>query len=381
MLPVRPSSPPERELTLSAAALEALSFRLIRAGGSSEAEASRVAHNLVLANLSGHDSHGVGMLPRYVASLRAGVLQTNRHARIELDTASLLRVDGAAGYGQVVGYEAMQLGIERALASGVCVVALHHAHHLGRIGHFAEQCLEAGLVSLHFVNVVARPIVAAFGGRDARSGTNPVCIGVPRRKDEPLLLDFATSRIAQGKTRVAHNQGRRIAPGMLLDAEGDPSTDPRHAVVAPFGALLPFGEHKGFGLAVVAELLGGALTGGPTSQAPATGSPGIINGMFSVLVDAQRLGTSESFERQASAYADWVRASRVSEGTCVMLPGDFERAKRRERRRDGILVDRGTFLEILAAGEALGLAAAECRRLAGVEDDLGARPNPDDAPK
>jgi uncharacterized oxidoreductase len=245
------------------------------------------------------------------------------------------------------------------------VVALHHAHHLGRIGYFAEQCLEAGLVSMHFVNVVTRPIVAPFGGLDARTGTNPVCIGIPRSDGAPLLLDFATSRIAQGKTRVAHNRGEPVAPGMLLDAEGRPSTDPRHAVVPPFGALLPFGEHKGFGLAVAAELLGGALAGGPTCHGRYPGNKQILNGMLSVLFDAERLGTTENFEREASAYLDWVRQSPAAEpGGRVQLPGEPELERREQRRREGIRVDAGTWGEILDAAGLLGIDRRECERLA-----------------
>jgi uncharacterized oxidoreductase len=346
--------------------LTALARRIVAAGGSEPDEAQHVADNLVLANLSGHDSHGVGMLPRYVAALQQGGLLPNRHVQVEVDTGSMLRLNGATGYGQVVGKEAMKLGIERALQHGVAVVALHHAHHLGRIGHWAEQCLEADLLSLHFVNVVVRPIVAAFGGLDARTGTNPVCIGIPRRTAPAVLLDFATSRIAQGKTRVAHNRGVAVPEGMLLDAQGCPSTDPRHAVEPPFGALLPFGEHKGFGLSLVAELLGGALSGGPTCHAPHPGNKQILNGMFSIVIDPARLGTSEHFEREATAYAAWLRASRVAPGQGpVQLSGQMEVEYRKQRRENGIVVDRTTWEEILAAANELGVGRAECERLAG----------------
>ena len=111
----------------------------------------------------------------------------------------------------------MALGAARAKAHGVCVVGLAHSHHLGRIGQWAEQCIAHGLVSIHFVNVLSRPIVAPFGGRDARLGTNPFCVGIPRPGGEPIVLDFATSKIAQGKTRVAYNKGVAVEPGTLID--------------------------------------------------------------------------------------------------------------------------------------------------------------------
>ena len=208
---------------------------IVAGTGSSDQEADLVARNLVEANLRGHDSHGIGMIPRYVDAVQEGGLNVNAHVVITQDGGATLGLDGRRGYGQVIGREAMALGIERARRHGVCVVALAQAHHLGRIGHWAEQCTAEGLVSIHFVNVVARPIVAPFGGRDARFGTNPFCVGVPRRGREPIVLDFATSRIAQGKTRVAYNKGERVEPGTIIDDRGNPTTDPRYTVVEPSG--------------------------------------------------------------------------------------------------------------------------------------------------
>src|SRR5215217_5730374 len=196
---------------------------IIAAAGSSTEEARTVADNLVLANLSGHDSHGVGMVPRYVDAVLEGGLAVNAHLAVRQDSGALLTLDGQRGYGQVIGAEAMELGAERAKEHGVCVVGLAHSHHLGRIGQCAEQCVEHGLVSIHFVNVLSRPIVAPFGGRDARFGTNPFCVGIPRPGGEPIVLDFATSKIAQGNTRVAYNKGIAIEPGTLIDDKGEPT--------------------------------------------------------------------------------------------------------------------------------------------------------------
>lgn len=353
------------EVVLTARGLTRLVHGIVTRGGSEPLEGKLVAENLVLANCSGHDSHGVGMLPRYVDSLLQGGLTVNQHVRVELDTGPLLRLDGGQGYGQVVGREAMQLGIERAKEHGICGVALSNSHHLGRIGHWAEQCLAHELVSLHFVNVVARPIVAPFGGLDARTGTNPVCIAVPRRGREPIVLDFATSRIAQGKTRVAYNRGEQVPSGNLIDDRGEPTTEPRYTVVPPLGALLPFGEHKGFGLSVLAELLGGALTGSGTCRRPHVGNRQILNGMLSILIDPSRLGTAQHFAEEAEAYLAWLGQSRVPEGSGgITLPGDPERAARARARERGVTLDRTSWNEILGAGEKLGLSRSDAERLA-----------------
>src|SRR6185295_11362144 len=169
-----------------------------------------------------------------------GGLRPNAHVLTTLDSGTLLALDGQAGFGQVIGREAMQLGIARAKEHGSCIMALANSHHLCRIGAWAEMAVAEGLVSVHFVNVISRPIVAPWGGRDARFGTNPFAVGIPVPGREPIIFDLATSVIAQGKTRVAHNKGEALAPGQLLDNRGDPTTDPRYGVVEPFGALRTF---------------------------------------------------------------------------------------------------------------------------------------------
>jgi uncharacterized oxidoreductase len=356
------------DIIIAAPKLIAAIEALVAKGGSNAREARLVAENLVEANLKGHDSHGVGMIPRYIESLVAGGLQVNQAPRIELDTGPLVRLDGQAGYGQVIGHDTMNIAIERARTHGLCAVGLHHAHHIGRIGAWAEMAVAAGLVSMHFVNVISRPIVAAWGGGDGRFGTNPICIGVPRPGKDPIVLDFATSRIAQGKTRVAHNRGKRLEPGTIIDNEGRQTTDPRFTVVPPFGAILTFGEHKGYGLALIAELLGGALTGGKTQHTPYTGNVrGVYNGMLTVVLDPERLGTADHFQREIDAFTGWVQSGPVAEGfDRVRLAGDPEREMKARRLAEGIPVDPTTWGDILAAAEKVGLARADVTAIAGL---------------
>ena len=313
-----------------------------------------------MANLSGHDSHGVGMLPRYVDAVLEGGLKPNAQVKTLLDIGSMLTLDGQRGYGQVVGEQAMQLGMSRARLHGSCIMALAEAHHLGRIGHFAEMAVAQGLVSLHFVNVMSRPTVAPWGGTDGRFGTNPCCIGVPLAGRTPFILDFATSRVAQGKMRVAHNQGKEVAPGLLMDEHGQPTTRPGVVVVPQsgglFGALMAFGEHKGSGLAVACELLGGALTGGGTWHQPSHTGRAVINSMLTILIDPARLGTQASFESEALAFADWVQLSPPAPGVdAVQIAGAPERQARLQRERDGIEIDLITWQEIQAAATKVGV--------------------------
>jgi uncharacterized oxidoreductase len=342
-------------------AIEAIAL----AGGSEAREARIVAGNLVTANLTGHDSHGVGMMPRYVESLAEGGLIANQHPRMVMDGGAMISLDGNKGYGQVIGLEAMEIGIARAQEHGVCVMALAYAHHLCRIGQWAEQAVDAGLISLHFTNVISRSIVAPHGGADARFGTNPVTVGIPIPDEPPFILDMATSAVAQGKIRVAHNKGEKVSPDWLIDDAGNPTADPKYGVVEPFGALRTFGLHKGYGLAVACELLGGALTGGGTWHSGDRSQKRIWNGMLTILIDPRRLGTGDAFASETSAFLAFLRASPPAPGTDrVRIAGDPEREMRARRERDGIPVDDTTWEEILKAGEKLGLARGAVEALA-----------------
>jgi len=337
------------------------------AGGSSPEEAGLVAGNLVMANLTGHDSHGIGMMPRYVEALLEGGLQPNAQLEVKLDGGSLLALDGRAGYGQSIGLQATRLAIERARKHGVAIVALGNSHHLGRIGHWAEMAVAEGLVSMHFVNVQSFARVAPFAGADRRFGTNPVCIGVPLPGEPPFLLDMATSAVAQGKLRVAHNKGAKIPQGWLIDSDGNPTQDPRWGVLQPLGAMLTTGEHKGYGLAVACELLGGALTGGGVTDHDNKTRRRVLNGMFSIVLDPARFGTQQAFAKDAKSFLAWLRASRPAPGhDRVRIAGEPERETRAQRLKEGIPVDEETWKEILAAAAKLKLAPERIEALARV---------------
>lgn len=351
----------------TAEGLRRLGGAILRAGGSSAGEADLVADHLVEANLKGHDSHGIGMIPTYVRHLRAGLVVPNTPAKVIKDDGPILMFDGNRGYGRAVAGEMMSAAIARCRLTGVTVATLANAHHIGRVGVYGELAAAAGLVSLHFVNVTDhRALVAPFRGGDARFSTNPVCIGLPATERQPaVLLDMATSGVAMGKVRVARNEGKSAPAGTLIDAAGQPTVDPNVMYREPPGAMLPFGGHKGYALAVVAELLAGALSGGPTIQPGNARMGGIINNMFTVLVDPARLAGVDWLRREIDGFVEHVKASPPADPVApVLVPGDPERMARAERSRDGIHVDTTTWEELLAAGETLGLARAESAGLA-----------------
>jgi uncharacterized oxidoreductase len=323
------------------------------AAGSAAEEAQRVADHLVGANLAGHDSHGVAMVLPYVRSLKAGELQLNQRITVVTDSGTLFVVDGNRGIGQSIAHQTMQLAIERARESGVAMVGLRNSHHIGRVGHWAEEAIAAGMASIHFTNVVSRAIVSPHGGGEGRFGTNPLTVGLPRRDAPPILLDFASSAIAVGKVRVAYNRKTQAPAGALIDHEGKPTTDPAVMYEEPVGALLTAAGHKGYALAMVCDLLGSALFGGATPQPSKLRIPGLYNNMLAIVFDPSRFGAADHYEREAREFIEYVQSARRTDpDKPIEVPGDAERRFRKERAR-ALPVDTGTLRTLDDAARAI----------------------------
>lgn len=338
--------------------LRANAVRIFQAAGSSAEEAETVADHLVEANLRGHDSHGVGMISIYMKNLAGGTLVANRRGRILREDGAILHYDGERGYGQVTARLLTELGIERARRTGLAAVALRNAHHIGRIGSYGEQCAAAGLVSLHFVNVIGhKPYVAPHRGADARLGTNPVCIALPAAEEgRPMILDMATSKVAVGKVRVANNEGRALTEDLLLDGAGQATTDPAALFAEPSGAVLPMGDHKGYALAFACELLAGAVTGGGTLTAENQGQDTITNNMLAFILDPGRLVDPSWLRREVEAITGCVTASPPRDPAApVLIPGDPERQMRARRMEQGIPIDEVTWGQLVEAAAGHGV--------------------------
>ena len=347
-------------------ALNKAATMILEAGGSGPEEARIVADHLVLANLSGHDSHGIGMLPAYERSLSNGTLSPNQKVELVRDDSTIMMFDGRMGYGQVVGRQATAAAIDRCRRTGVVLAPIRNCHHLGRIGTYGEQVIESGLASLHFVNVGGHmPLVAPYRGTDARYSTNPICLSLPGSDAQPpILLDMATSRIAHGKARVAHNKCEQAPEGSLIDHRGRRTRDPSVLFKQPVGALTSFGDHKGYGLAVFCELLGGMMSGGHTSQPEHEVKGTIVNNMFMIVFDPERLIERSAMEHELEALVAHVKASPAADPEePVLVPGDPERAMRVERA-EAIPVDAESWRQIVAAGERLGVDAGRLEVLA-----------------
>jgi len=331
--------------------------RVFAAAGSAEEEAAIVAGHLVEANLRGHDSHGIGLIANYLRNLAAGKAAANVKGHVVSEAGSMIVYDGDRGWGQIVAREATLLGIAKAKETGVAVVALRNAHHIGRVGTYGEMCAGAGMVSISFVNITdQRPAVAPWRGADARFGTNPVTVAIPGpTPDRPIVADMATSKIAMGKVRVARNKGDQIAPDTLLDSDGKPTTDPNVMYRRPRGALMTFAEHKGYALAFICEILAGAVTGSGTMR-PERQAESVTNGMLLVVIDPARLAEPGWINEEIKAMTDYVTASPPRKaGEPVLIPGDPERQTRAKRIAEGVPIDDETWREFTVAARGVNV--------------------------
>lgn len=351
-------------------ALTDLIGEVLRADGCSAEEADCVADHLVEASLRGHDSHGVIRLPRYHSWLGSGRIKARQPLRLITSFGAARQFDGGSGMGQWLAREATAEGVALAREQGIGVILLRRAGHIGRVGAFAEQAAEAGIVSLIFVNVGGSRLVAPFGSAERAGSTAPVTIGVPNAEGDDFILDFATSKVAEGKALVAARGGLDLPDDALMGADGRPTDDPLELYGASLqeripdpragkGALRPFGEHKGSGLMLACELLGGALTGngtnGPTDHA-------FGNGMLAVFLDPARFDDLGMFDGEVASYIDFVRSRSPAQGTDrVLIPGDKERRTRAQRIAHGLPVPRPVLMGILKAAEELGLDGGEAR--------------------
>jgi uncharacterized oxidoreductase len=335
--------------------LRKLTTAIFTAAGCQPPEAQRIAEHLVEANLVGHDSHGVIRVPSYVQWLRAGKVLAGRTLQVLLENEVLAVVDGQFGFGQTIGGQAVQLGIDKSGRHGVAVIALRNSGHLGRIGDWPLMAARAGRLSLHFVNTSGAGIlVAPFGGINRRLSANPIAAGIPVAGSPPILLDISACTIAEGKIRVALNKGVPVPENCILDARGRPTTDPRVFYADPPGSILSIAGHKGYGLAVVCEVLAGALTGGGCSNPENAGR--VVNGMLSIYLDPARFQSDAAFGAEVNRLIAWVKSSeKVSPDGEILMPGEIEERTKAGRLREGIELDETTWSQLQDTAKAVGL--------------------------
>jgi uncharacterized oxidoreductase len=332
--------------------LRDLARAIFASRGVPEDQAHMVADALVRANLAGHDSHGVIRIPEYVEWMGRGDVQPVAEIRVLKNHGPLLAIEGNHGFGQVIGRAAMNLALSAAREHGLAVMHLSHSAHLGRIGDYPAMAVEAGFLSVHFVNTHGGGrIVAPYGGSDRRMSANPVAAGIPVPGRTPVIIDFSTCAIAGGKVHVAHNMGRQVPAGCLIDRHGRPTTDPAE-FMSGFGALLGFAGHRGYAIGFLCDVLAGAL--GPASCShPALTR--VANAMLTIILSPGAFRPEQEFHAEVARYIDYLKGSPLREGFSeILYPGEPEARTERARMASGIELDDNTWAAIVNV-------AARCR--------------------
>lgn len=338
--------------------ITALANAILTGFGCHEIEASIVAEHLVDANLTGHDSHGIGMLPLYGAQLSDGNLVANQTPILHDPIGAISIVDAQRGFGHRMALLALDHAMKTIPESKVAILGMRNSGHVSRVGTYSEYCAARGYVSIHMVNVVGHPpLVAPFGASAAGFSTNPISMAMPVEGKASPLLDIATSTVAFGKVRVASNKGLTMPSGCLVDNDGLETNDPNPMALRHEGALSAFGAHKGSGLGIFVEMLAGALVSNDTVATMEHLPNGVINNMFSIIIDPAAFDSSDDVARRTMEFYDFIKNKPAAVGTDeVLMPGEPEIMSRKARTTHGVPVDDETIAQLLDIGNSFSLS-------------------------
>ncbi len=336
--------------------LREIAAALLRGAGASEEEAAIVSRHSIDANLAGHDSHGIIQIPTYIDRVDVGHLVPQAPFEVVRETSTTTVIDGHWGFGYTVSEKAMRMTIDKAREHGVAATTVYRQGHVGRVTDYPVMAAEAGMIGMMTADSgrSAKQVVP-FGGREARLGTNPICIAMPSNLDGPLFIDVATSAVAGGKINVALARGESIPEGWIVDKDGKPTTDP--AALQEGGSSLPLGGeqgHKGYGLSVMVEIFSGILTGLGFGVEP---SGRHNDGVFMAAFDVEAFRPLEEFKRDVTDFAAYLNRTPPAPGfSQVYYPGELEHLTTQRKLEEGIEVEEATWERLRELAVKYGVA-------------------------
>lgn len=345
--------------TVQAGPLRALTKDCFQAAGCPPEDAELIARLMVLSNLRGHDSHGVRQMPRYLANIRAGSIVPGAELTVVSDAPAMAILDANRAMGHVAATRAVETAIAKARETRISAVGVRNLDHIGRIGAYPEMAVAEGMIGLCFTATLGPAnIVTPFGGVQGRFATNPISAGFPNPLGDPILLDFATSVVAANKIRQAKDRGMEAGEGWMIDAAGNSVRDPQ-AFIDRKAAMLPLGGergYKGYGLAVMVEILAGVLTGTGTF-ATLQDRENTNNVTLLIVIDPAGFVPEAFYGREIRALVEYLHGTAVRPGDPpVMIPGEYEENHQRERERQGIPIEEPVWQTIQAAAASLKVA-------------------------
>ncbi|MEE2753837.1 MAG: Ldh family oxidoreductase [Candidatus Latescibacterota bacterium] len=340
--------------------LREIGYALFEAADCREEDAKAVVDHLVESNLFGHDSHGAIRFYEYARAIREGRFNPKSRPEIIKDHPAVAVVDAGGAMGQVGATFATELAIQKAKEYGVGTVALRNTSHIGRVGAYPLMAAKRGFIGQIFVNAGHLGYqIAPFGGLDGKLSTNPLAFSAPRRCAEPLMVDMTTSVVAEGKIRVAMNRGDKVPDGWLIDYDGNPTNEPADFKGDPPGAILPLGgvvAHKGTGLSLMVEVLGGLMSG----LGCANGSKTMhSNGVFLNVYNIEYFTDLEEYYDEFESLIGHVKSSRIAPGFKeILIAGEPEYRNAVRVEEEGIEVDVRTWEQICEEAELVGIDVA-----------------------
>lgn len=343
--------------TIDSERLKRIAHDILIKHGANEEEASTVAGYLITANLAGHDSHGILQLLGYVDRIKKGHIVPGAAFEITNETPTTATINGNWGFGMVVQTRATRLAIEKAKKNMIAAVTVAFQSHVGLLGTYTLMAAAEGMIGMMYCDSGRGPKqVVPFGGRDARLGTNPICMALPSNLDAPIYTDAATSQVAAGKVALYRSRQKPVPSGWVVDKEGNPSTDPEAYFAG--GALMPMGGadsgHKGYGLATMVDVFAGILTGLGWGEDPQARHN---DGSLFIAINVAAFRPIETFKEDVTGFARYLKSSRPAEGfNEVMYPGEIESRSRAERLQTGVPVEDGTWAGLAKLAGSVGVS-------------------------
>ena len=343
--------------TLTGERIYMIAYRLLCAAGALEGHASIVANHLADANLAGHDSHGFILIPNYLHEIKEGRVDPRGQPEVVAESTGTAQVNGNTTFGQVVATFATRLALEKARRCGISLVTMCNLGHAGRIGAYPEMVAKEGMAATMCTGLgdEEASVVAPFGGRVGRMGTNPISTSFPFLPESPILLDFATSMAAEGKLQVYRARGQLLPDEWVLSSAGVPSRDPDDLYNG--GAILPMGGvhggHKGYALSFMVALLGGILG---ELACPGRGPSPFGSGSSIIVINVEELAPVKRVQAQVQELVRYVKDTPPMEGhSRVLYPGEIEAMNRQERSTNGVPVEEATWTQVAGLIKEYGL--------------------------
>jgi L-2-hydroxycarboxylate dehydrogenase (NAD+) len=322
---------------IRASDLEAFISRAFEAVDVPRADAKVIAELMTRADVNGSEGHGIFRLPQYIRRIKGGAVNVQPNIRIEREAAAMALVHGDNGMGHLVMSFAARLAIEKARTAGVAWVGAKWSNHAGPASLYAMMPLEHDMIGMYYA-VGSANHLPPWGGLEMLLSTNPVAVAVPTQEEPPLVLDMATTVAAYGKVKTKAQRGETMPPGWMMDRNGQPLTDPKRANE---GFLLPIGEYKGYGLALIIGILSGTLNqaamGRDVIDFNADDTTPTNTGHAIVAISLEAFGGVAEFKRSVDALVRDIRGSQRLPGVeRIWLPGEQSHAKRQERSTQGV---------------------------------------------